>query len=87
MISKQLLDILICPETRTPLTLADADLVARLNKAIAICVAEADNGSRELLEGILMDEEEHVDGLEAQLDQIKQMGIQNFLAMQVIEEA
>jgi uncharacterized protein YbaR (Trm112 family) len=35
VISKELLDILRCPEDRTPLTLADAELVARCNQAIA----------------------------------------------------
>lgn len=35
MISKELLDILVCPEHRTPLTLADGELVAALNRAVA----------------------------------------------------
>ncbi len=52
------------------------------NAAVALAVQHADNGTRELLESILKDEEEHADWLEAQLDQIKQMGIQNYLAQQ-----
>jgi bacterioferritin len=36
-----------------------------------------------LLEGILHDEEDHIDWLEAQRDQIKQMGLANYLAQQV----
>ena len=35
MIGKELLDILVCPERRTPLTLADQQLVAALNQAVA----------------------------------------------------
>ena len=35
MIREQLLKILVCPETRLPLTPADAELMARVNQAIA----------------------------------------------------
>ena len=35
MIGKDLLQILVCPEDRSPLTLAEGDLVERLNEAIA----------------------------------------------------
>ena len=35
MISKELLDLLVCPADHTPLELADEDLVARLNQAVA----------------------------------------------------
>lgn len=35
MISKELLAILVCPENRTPLALADAALLATVNRAIA----------------------------------------------------
>ena len=46
-------------------------------------VEEGDNGTRELLEVTLKDEEAHIDELEAQLDQIKQMGPQNYLVEQI----
>jgi bacterioferritin len=55
------------------------------NKAIAQAQDLGDNGTRELLESILKDEEAHLDWLEAQNDQIKQMGIQLYLAEQVKE--
>jgi len=53
------------------------------NEGIRLAVEVGDNGSRELLESILTDEEEHLDWLEAQLDQIKQMGIQGYLTEQI----
>ncbi len=56
------------------------DAVKRLNRGVALCVQVGDNGSRELLEGILTDEEEHIDWLEAQLHAISEMGIENYLA-------
>ena len=34
MINKELLEILVCPQDRTPLAMADASLLARLNQAI-----------------------------------------------------
>jgi bacterioferritin len=46
-------------------------------------VSVGDNGTRELLETTLKDEERHIDWLEAQRDQIEQMGIQAYLSEQV----
>ncbi|MCC7421534.1 MAG: bacterioferritin [Planctomycetaceae bacterium] len=60
--------------------------VRAYNAAIAVCDAENDNGSRELLTGILVESEEHVDWLEAQLDLINRLGLENYLVTQVGEE-
>ena len=57
--------------------------IPRLNKSIALAVDVGDNTTRELLEDILKAEEEHVDWLEAQLELIKQVGEQNYLAEQI----
>lgn len=35
MVDQELLNILVCPENKTPVSLADSDLVARINTAIA----------------------------------------------------
>ena len=59
------------------------DAVKRLNDGIQTCVKAGDNGSREILEGILRDEEEHIDWLEGQLHSIGEMGIENYLAQQL----
>ena len=62
---------------------AEKDAVEAYNRGIELAVELSDNGTRALLESILADEEEHVDWLEAQLDQIDQMGIQNYLVEQI----
>lgn len=49
------------------------------NEGIRLCLELGDNGSRELIDANLKDEEEHLDWLETQLDQIGQMGLQNYL--------
>lgn len=61
---------------------AEADAIASYNESIRLAVEVGDNGTRELLESILIDEEEHIDWLESQLDQIQHMGIQNYLVEQ-----
>jgi bacterioferritin len=61
----------------------EKEAVARLNQAIELAVSVHDNGSRELLEKILISEEEHIDWIEAQLELIKQVGEQNYLAQQM----
>ena len=61
------------------------DAVKRLNDGIETCVKAADNGSREILEKILRDEEEHIDWLEGQLHSIGEMGTENYLAQQLHE--
>ncbi len=57
--------------------------IPRLNEGIALCREAGDNGTAELLEDILEDEEEHANWLEAQLTLIQQMGLQNYLAEQI----
>ncbi|MCC5813504.1 MAG: bacterioferritin [Leptospira sp.] len=54
--------------------------VARLNNGIDICVAHKDNGTRELLEKILVAEEEHIDWIETQQSIIKEIGLDNYLS-------
>jgi bacterioferritin len=57
--------------------------VERLNKAIAICVAKSDNGTREMLESILKGEEDSIDWLESQLHLVKEVGKERYLAEQI----
>jgi len=61
----------------------EQDAIPRLNAGIAACRDAGDNGTRHLLEEILVSEEEHLDWLEAQHDLIAQVGLQNYLAQQI----
>ena len=56
------------------------------NKAIALCIQENEGGSRDVMEKLLVDSEEHVDWLESQLDLIDKVGIENYLITQVGDE-
>jgi bacterioferritin len=58
---------------------------AHLKEAIAHCESVRDYVSRELLEGILDDTEEHIDWLETQADLVKQVGEPNWLQTQMGE--
>ena len=63
----------------------EVSAVKQYNAAIQIAVDEKDNGSRDLLVELLKDEESHVDWLEAQVHQIKELGYERYLTMQMGE--
>ncbi|MEO8381066.1 MAG: bacterioferritin [Acidobacteriota bacterium] len=65
----------------------ELEALPRLNQGIELCRELGDNNSRHLLEEILHEEEEHVDWLEAQASLIQQVGLQNYLAQQIIEKS
>jgi bacterioferritin len=57
--------------------------IRRLNDAIEACRAAGDNGTREMLEKMLREEEAHADWLETQQEAIKRTGLENYLAEQL----
>jgi len=57
--------------------------VAMYNKAIQVSREQGDDASRAIFSELLADEERHVDWVETQLHQIKEMGYAQYLAMQV----
>jgi bacterioferritin len=59
--------------------------VKHYNYAIDLCARLKDNGTRDLLEPILAESEEHVDWLETQLHLIESVGLQNYLTEQMGE--
>ena len=61
----------------------EVEAVALLNEAVETAVAAHDNGTRDLFEKILRSEEEHLDWLESQIDLVRQIGEQNYLAQQI----
>lgn len=62
---------------------SESGTIQAYNEAIKLGVEVGDNGRREMLEGVLKDEEAHIDWIEAQLDQIRQMGFQSYLSGQI----
>ena len=60
----------------------EVSAVAMYNKAIHVSRDNADDASADLFRTLLKDEEEHVDWLEAQLHQIKEIGYQQYLSNQ-----
>src|SRR3972149_5646708 len=62
---------------------AEADAVSKYNESVLLAVELKDEGSRALFEEHLKSEEDHLLWSEQQLDQIAQIGIDNYLANQV----
>ena len=61
--------------------------VAMYNKAVELARTEGDNVSRDLFATLLKDEEMHVDWLEAQMHQIKELGYERYLTQQMGDTA
>ena len=60
----------------------EMEAIPPLREGIAHCESVRDYVSRELLEAILANEEEHVDTLEKQFDLIARMGLENYIQLQ-----
>lgn len=61
----------------------ELEAIERYNRGVALAVAKADNATRHLLEEQLTDEEEHAAYLESQLELIRQVGLENYLATRI----
>jgi bacterioferritin len=61
----------------------ELEAVAMYNRFVALAREESDNGSSELFEKLLKDEEGHVDWLEAQMHQISEIGYERYLTEQL----
>jgi bacterioferritin len=56
------------------------------NQGVVVAVAEKDSASKMIMEQIIKESEDSIDWLEAQLDLINKMGIQNYMVTQVGED-
>ncbi len=82
----ELFPIKVGPDVKTQLENdleLEMDAVPRLNAAIKRAAEVGDNGSRELFEKILLDEEHHIDYLEGQLHIVEEIGIELYLTQQI----
>ncbi|MFK7928797.1 MAG: bacterioferritin [Myxococcota bacterium] len=76
-IGEDVREVMVCDQA------LELDAIPRLNKAIALCTEHNDNGTRALLEAILVSEEEHLDWLESQLHLIDTYGVGHYAAQQM----
>jgi bacterioferritin len=58
-----------------------------LRPGIKTCLDARDDATRELLEHIVVDEEHHIDWIETQFHQIKEVGYENYLAQQIFKKS
>jgi len=61
----------------------EKDGLPELKKGIRLCLEQADTGTRELLEHILVNAEEHIQWLESQTFLIEQVGYENYCAQHI----
>ena len=65
--------------------LLEQEGLPELKKGIALCFSQADTGTRELLEHILVSAEEHIQWLESQVSLMERVGTENYCAQQINE--
>jgi bacterioferritin len=61
---------------------AESKAISDYNAGVKAAQEAEDGGTRDLLESILVEEEAHIDWIEAQRGQIDQMGLENYLGRQ-----
>jgi bacterioferritin len=58
-----------------------------LQQGVTLCLEQGDTGTRELLEHLIVESEDHIEWLEAQLHLITAVGLENYAAQQIQPEA
>ena len=64
----------------------EIEAVDRYRRGVSVCLEEADPGSRELVEHLLVGEEHHLDWIETQLSMIEEIGIERYLQSSIGED-
>jgi bacterioferritin len=64
----------------------EREAIERYNRGVELTRSKGDNGTRQMLAELLVDEEEHADWLETQFDSIQAVGEQNYLAQHLHED-
>jgi bacterioferritin len=62
---------------------AELGAIKAYNAAIKLAQDVGDNATKEFLDSILKDEDDHINEIEAQQDQIRQMGLPQYLSIQI----
>lgn len=65
----------------------EEDAIERLQRGVALAVEKGDIGTREMLAGMVAEEEEHADYFRTQLDVIERIGLQTYLARYTTPES
>jgi bacterioferritin len=65
----------------------EASALPPLKQGVTLCLEQGDIGTRELLEHLIVEGEEHVEWLETQLHLITAIGLENYAAQQIQLEA
>ena len=64
----------------------EKEAIERYNRGVDLARSKGDNGTRQMLAELLVDEEDHADWLESQLDAVAAVGEENYLAQQLHED-
>jgi bacterioferritin len=65
----------------------EASALPPLKQGVALCLEQGDAGTRELLEHLIVEGEEHVEWLETQMHLINTIGLEHYAAQQMQPEA
>jgi bacterioferritin len=66
---------------------AEQEMLALLNDGVVHCTKVMDFTTRHMLEDMAKDVDDHIDWIETQMETIKQIGLENYLAEQIKKES